>query len=58
MFKLEFSTSNAAFQDDGLPSFAVAQCLFEVADEVRAGRKRGSVFDGNGNTVGKWELSE
>lgn len=58
MFNLEFSTTNAAFQDGDLPvNFEVARCLDEVADDVRDGLLRGHIFDTNGNGVGRWELS-
>lgn len=58
MFKLEFSTTNAAFQDGELPlSFEVARCLADVVDDVKSGLLRGTVIDANGNGVGRWELS-
>lgn len=58
MFKLEFSTTNAAFIGDGrIDPWAIADVLRDVATDVTDGPTRGSVIDPNGNIVGKWELS-
>ncbi len=54
MFKLEFETDNAAFEDfEG----EVSRIVQDVARCVEAGRRRGKVSDANGNAVGKWELT-
>lgn len=58
MFKLEFETSNEAFQGDGrIDPWAIADVLRDVATDVTDGPTRGTVVDFNGNTVGRWELS-
>jgi len=58
MFKLEFSTDNAAFDDD--VQGEVARILRAVADGLEDGpilNTERPVRDVNGNTVGSWELS-
>lgn len=57
MFKLIISTDNAAFEDAG-PE--LARILHHIADHMEAARadESGSVFDLNGNRVGKWTLTE
>jgi hypothetical protein len=55
MFKLEFKTDNAAFEDD----YAVetARILKEIAERIERRRHTGGwAFDVNGNTVGEWSL--
>jgi hypothetical protein len=62
MFKLEFTTDNAAFQQgdfegDGL--FAETSSILRlVAVDVACGCRQGTVRDSNGNTVGQWALTE
>jgi hypothetical protein len=56
MFKIEFATDNAAFDDDGAGE--VARILRAVADQVEAGGGQGQARDYNGNTVGQWSLTE
>ncbi|WP_152346620.1 hypothetical protein [Brevibacterium sp. CFH 10365] len=62
MFKLEFETDNAALVDDDgqVDAEAVADVIAEADLEVmvRLGATRGRVFDANGNTIGRWELSQ
>lgn len=60
MFKLEFETSNAAYQDgeDGVDVWCVADSIAEVEKWVRDGFTSGRVNDANGNHVGNWELSQ
>lgn len=60
MFKLEFETDGAAFQDglDGRDVWEVAATVQSVAAWVRDGHRKGAVLDVNGNTVGHYELSE
>lgn len=53
MFKLSFSTGNAAFDNDAAPE--IARILALVAYSVSHGVKSGSIRDANGNTIGKWE---
>jgi hypothetical protein len=59
MFKVEFATDNAAFEDNA--DAEVRRILVKVADEVGAGYafndggKYGTVIlDSNGNSVGRW----
>lgn len=60
MFKLEFETSNAAYQDgeDGIDVWLVADSLLDVARDLQNGFTSGRVHDANGNHVGHWELSQ
>lgn len=57
MFKLEFKTDNAAF-DDEYPENEIARILREVHNRVYEGASAGPILDSNGNTVGLWELTE
>jgi len=56
MFKLEFSTDNAAFEDD--PAGEVADILVDIRSKVMSGRKAGRIMDSNGNKVGSWEMND
>lgn len=65
MLKIEFATRNAAFQEGREEDFtatvnpyAVADQLRKIADALDGGESYGSVRDGNGNTVGSWELDD
>jgi hypothetical protein len=53
MFKLEFNTANAAFDD--LPSES-ARILRDVIKRLQQGHTGGTCRDVNGNTVGRWSL--
>lgn len=55
-FKMEFSTGNAAFEEDG--NYEIARILRKVADQVILGETEGIARDINGNTVGEWSLTE
>jgi hypothetical protein len=55
MFKLEIDTANDAFLEDS--SEGVAEIIEDIAVGLRHGQTKGSVRDGNGNTVGNWELT-
>jgi hypothetical protein len=60
MFRLEFKTGNAAF--DEFPQYEVIRILREQADRIEAdalypGFKRG-VLDANGNRIGTVEYVE
>lgn len=57
MFKIEFSTDNAAFDD--APASEVARILRKIARQVEQGDPLGGgpVHDANGNRVGHWELT-
>lgn len=56
MFKLEFTTDNAAFEgDDGANE--VARILKKIANAVSGdGSEGGTIHDFNGNKVGQWSL--
>ena len=53
MFKLEFKTDNAAFED---LEYAVAEILDEVKAKVANGARSGIALDYNGNRVGEWSV--
>lgn len=61
MFKLEFSTDNSAFGDEGALGLQkmneVSRILQAIATKVGTGYVSGPVKDINGNTVGVWSLS-
>lgn len=54
MFKLEFSTDNAAFE--GEFEVEVIRILETVSDRVNKWHREELVKDINGNTIGKWSL--
>lgn len=56
MFKLEIETGNAAFEE--AVNEHVASLLHGVADKVDSGQCEGVVYDGNGNRVGVWSLTQ
>lgn len=63
MFKLEFSTSNAAFHsgnedDDMVDTWEVAEVVNHVSRQLHHGFTSGPVYDVNGNAVGSWELTD
>ncbi len=53
MFKIEFSTSNGAF-DFGNDGNEISRILKEVAEHVKDGATSGRVIDINGNAIGTW----
>ena len=60
MFKLEFETRNAAFDDEngGDANDEIARILRSVAMKVEEGREKGRIMDANGNAVGTWECTK
>lgn len=48
---------NAAFDEAGQMAEA-ARILRGIADKLEAGADYGACIDANGNTVGKWHLTE
>lgn len=54
MFNLKIETGNAYFA--GREASAVADQLHGIANRLRSGITKGSVFDVNGNRVGTYEL--
>jgi hypothetical protein len=57
MFKLEFSTTNDSFAPGHYAS-EIEGILVYIAESVHEGLRDGPVRDSNGNTVGKWSLTE
>ena len=55
MFKMEFKTGNAAFED--YAEQEISRILKEIADKVENGSTGGKVRDINGNTIGEWDLN-
>ncbi len=56
-FKMEVNMDNAAFSDD--PAIELQIILECIGDKIRGnGQRSGTVFDTNGNSVGKWEISK
>ena len=53
MFKLQFSTDNATFEDE--PVTEVERIMRLVTDQVAAGLSRGPILDVNGNRIGEWD---
>lgn len=53
-FVLSIGLGNAAMSE----AEHVSQALEELAQAIADGRREGNVFDGNGNTVGHWSLTE
>lgn len=56
MFKLEFSTGNAAFEGDS-KWMEIDTILRAVADRAGDGQTSGPIRDSNGNRIGQWELT-
>ena len=56
MFKLQFSTDNAAFDGD-LKRMEIDSILRAVADRAGDGQTGGLIRDSNGNRIGQWELT-
>lgn len=52
MFKLEIETTNAAF--DPYPEHELAEILRNTIEVLMMGAERGSLFDTNGNKVGRF----
>ena len=61
MFKLEISTSGAAFrnpfsweEDEVMEAAEIRSLLAKVSCELEHGRSSGVIMDVNGNKVGSW----
>jgi hypothetical protein len=54
MFKIQFHTSNAAFEDGAASESA--RILRHVAAEIEDGHLEGVVIDSNGNLIGAFKL--
>lgn len=57
MLTIEIDTSNAAFEDDQLHSELEA-CVRRVMYALDRGKTAGAIMDTNGNTVGRFALTE
>lgn len=55
MFKLEFSTDNAAFTN--YAATETARILRRIASKIEAGDLKGRVMDLNGNSIGHYDLN-
>lgn len=55
VFKLEFTTDSAAFEDN---KEEIKGIIGFVLDKLDSGFKSGNVRDSNGNTIGHFELSD
>lgn len=57
MFKMDFATDNAAFDD--MPATESARILREIARKIETGEQLGGgpIRDANGNRIGHWELT-
>ncbi len=55
MLTLTIETENAAFAD-GQQAAEVARILRQAASKIERGSHSGSLCDGNGNTVGRYDL--
>jgi hypothetical protein len=58
MFKLEFDTDNAAFEDKENKVAEVATILLNIRGRVLNGYTDGKVMDSNGNGIGYWGMDE
>lgn len=59
MFKLQFETENAAFDDDARGTYEVARILEKLASDIRDSRRgSGTLYDQNGNLVGSWSWAQ
>lgn len=56
MFKMNFSTENAAFDDR--PEMEIADIFAQTMKRIRNGQKSGRVLDSFGNTIGEWSMTE
>lgn len=55
-FKLEFDCDGAAFEDSYEGRYPISDALKRVSAAVTDGLDYGPVLDGNGNTIGSWDL--
>jgi hypothetical protein len=55
MFKLQFSTGNAAFDGDSA-WMEIDSILRAVADRAGDGQTSGLIRDSNGNRIGDWRF--
>ena len=58
ILRIEFSTDNAAFQDNAFEVASVLEKLAEQLDDEPSADDSGTIRDSNGNTIGGWTWSE
>jgi hypothetical protein len=56
-FTLTINLDNAEAQDAPYGDYCVPDYLARVAETVRDGFRSGVVIDGNGNTIGKFQIT-
>jgi hypothetical protein len=56
MFRLEFETDNAAFEDGSVAE--TVRILRAIANRLDNGTLEGNALDSNGNAIGTFELSD
>lgn len=56
MVTIEFTTDNAAFEDDR--AVEIARILRDLADKILLGRTSGPIRDINGNRVGTFDAED
>lgn len=55
MMKIQFSTSNAAFEEYGTEY--QLECIFErILQRIKNGESEGKIQDINGNNIGQWSI--
>jgi hypothetical protein len=58
MFKIQFSTSNAAFEGNPTRELEeITRILERVSEELGGGSRGGYIRDVNGNKIGTWKLT-
>ena len=56
MMKIQFSTSNAAFEEYGTEY--QLECIFErILQRIKNGESSGKIQDINGNNIGQWSIN-
>ena len=53
--KIQFSTSNAAFEEYGYWEH-IDRILKDISEKIRLGYDYGSILDINGNIIGAWSM--
>lgn len=54
--KIVFDTDNAYYADYDYPHMNIARTLRDIAEKIEHGEVCGKVRDGNGNTVGTFDM--
>lgn len=56
MLRIEFETTNAAFDEGQSLEHECSCVLFRVARMIEKGTTAGNVYDRNGNTIGQFDI--